>query len=176
VLRLLQVEAFLQGPSETYQLTGFSCIKHARSAASKLQGQSYGYSVSATSSRTPDNYSITATAQGTGPRACVVIRKTKACWELQVKARQLLGKELMAVRRLVRVVPGAAAEPAAAAAASTEVPAAAAAPVAASAAAAAAAVSTAAPAAAERADLGVPAAALPAVQAMVVDSIDLTGD
>jgi hypothetical protein len=50
---------------------------------------------------------MTATAQGIGKNACVVIPKTRECYQLQAQARQLLAQELVAVRRLVRVVPGA---------------------------------------------------------------------
>jgi hypothetical protein len=105
---LLQVEAFLHGPTETFTLGGFSGISGARREASKIQGRSiYGYGSSKTNSSTPSTYSMTATAQGTGKNACVVIRKTRECYQLQVQAKQLLAQELIAVRRLVRVVPGA---------------------------------------------------------------------
>jgi hypothetical protein len=155
LLLLPQVESFLHGPSETFNLSGCSGIAQARRAASDVQAKRvYGYSAS---NSKPITYSITATAQGTGRNACVVIRKTKEYYELQVKARQLLGQELVAVRRLVRAVPGAAAAPAAAAAAAT-------------------AAAPAAAAAAENAEAPAAAPAAAAAVRPVVESINLTED
>jgi hypothetical protein len=128
----------LHGPTESFTLMGFSGISGARREASKLGSKSIlGYTSSgynATNSSTPSTYSMTATAQGTGKNACVVIRKTRECYQLQVQARQLLAQELVRVQKLVREVPGAVGDAAAAGVVEeeqgkqTEAPAAAAAP------------------------------------------------
>ncbi|KAF6258829.1 hypothetical protein COO60DRAFT_1085303 [Scenedesmus sp. NREL 46B-D3] len=64
-----QAQLFLHGPAESFTLTGFTGINGARREASRFQG-TYNNSK-------PSTYSMTATAQGVGRNACLLIRKTR---------------------------------------------------------------------------------------------------
>lgn len=119
-----QVQAFLRGPGETFTLSGcFSGIADARKAVCELLGKSsrYGYGSSfGQGSCIESSYSISAEARGTGRNAHVVIRKTQAWHQAQVKHKEGHQQELQAVSQLLRK-PAAAAAAAAAAAVPADV-------------------------------------------------------
>lgn len=121
---VLQVQAFLRGPGETFTLSGcFSGIADARKAVCELLGKSsrYGYGSSfGQGSCIKSSYSISAEARGTGRNAHVVIRKTQAWHQAQMKHKEGHQQELQAVSQLLRK-PAAAAAAAAAAAVPADV-------------------------------------------------------
>ncbi len=75
---------FLKSNDNSKTFSGFSSIRHARNWASKHFGNSiYGN----TSTR---EYSATATATGSGQRACVTVVKTKEWYKNQIKQYKAL--------------------------------------------------------------------------------------
>ncbi|WIA21140.1 hypothetical protein OEZ85_005451 [Tetradesmus obliquus] len=121
-----QVQAFLRGPGEALTLSGcFSGIADARKAVCELLGKSNRYgsygSCFGSGSCIESSYSISAEARGTGRNAHVVIRKTQAWYQAQVKHKEGHKQELQAVKQLLRKPAAAAAAAAAAGAVPADV-------------------------------------------------------
>lgn len=105
-----QVEAFLQGPEESFALRGFLGITEARTAAKQLilcNAPRFHSGYSSYSSYS-SSYSFTALAKGAGDDAHVAIRKTQEYYIEQLKRLPAVIQELQGVLALVRPAAGAA--------------------------------------------------------------------
>ncbi|WIA21142.1 hypothetical protein OEZ85_005453 [Tetradesmus obliquus] len=112
-----EVQAFLQGPKQSFTISGgFSGIDQAHKAAGRLvQPSSYSYGSHRCYRPTrwcSSNHSATVEARGTGKNAHVAIVKTVEWHKALLEAKKGHTQELQAVKQLLRKSAAAAPVPA----------------------------------------------------------------